>query len=105
MVHGSSPCGPTNLKTQPLSVGFFSACRASMDGKGCWRGNVFFERLWRSVKYKEVYLYAYDSMSQAKAGLAKYFALYNTRRPHSSFDGIPPEQAYFGNLPTIRIAA
>jgi putative transposase len=79
--------------------------KISMDGKGCWRDNVFVERLWRSVKYEEVYLYAYDSVSQAKAGLAKYFTLYNTRRPHSSFNGIPPDQTYFGNLPEIRTAA
>ena len=76
-----------------------------MDGKGCWRDNVFVERLWRSVKYEEVYLYAYDSVSQAKAGLAKYFTLYNTRRPHSAFGGIPPDQTYFGSLPNIRTAA
>lgn len=79
--------------------------RISMDGKGCWRDNVFVERLWRSVKYEEVYLYAYDSVGQAKAGLAKYFALYNTRRPHSAFDGMTPDRAYFGNLPEIRTAA
>jgi putative transposase len=79
--------------------------RISMDGKGCWRDNIFVERLWRSVKYEEVYLYAYDSVSQAKAGLAKYFTLYNTRRPHSSFAGIPPDQTYFGSLPEIRTAA
>ena len=79
--------------------------KISMDGKGCWRDNVFVERLWRSVKYEEVYLYAYDSVSQAKAGLAKYFALYNTRRPHSAFNGIPPDQTYFGNLPEVRTAA
>jgi putative transposase len=79
--------------------------KISMDGKGCWRDNVFVERLWRSVKYEEVYLYAYDSVSQAKAGLEKYFALYNTRRPHSAFDGVPPDQTYFGNLPEIRTAA
>jgi len=79
--------------------------KISMDGKGCWRDNVFVERLWRSVKYEEVYLYAYDSVSQAKAGLAKYFTLYNTRRPHSSFDGVPPDQTYFGNQPEGRTAA
>jgi putative transposase len=79
--------------------------RISMDGKGCWRDNVFVERLWRSVKYEEVYLYAYDSVSQAKAGLAKYFTLYNTRRPHRSFDGIPPDQTYFDHLPQFRTAA
>jgi putative transposase len=79
--------------------------KISMDGKGCWRDNVFVERLWRSVKYEEVYLYAYDSVSQAKAGLEIYFTLYNTRRPHSAFDGIPPDQTYFGNLPQERTAA
>lgn len=79
--------------------------KISMDGKGCWRDNVFVERLWRSVKYEEVYLFAYDSVSQAKAGLAKYFTLYNTRRPHSKLNGIPPDQTYFGNLPEIRTAA
>lgn len=79
--------------------------RISMDGKGCWRDNVFVERLWRTVQYEEVYLYAYDSVREAKAGLAKYFALYNTRRPHSCFGGIPPDQTYFGNLPELRTAA
>jgi putative transposase len=79
--------------------------RISMDGKGCWRDNVFVERLWRSVKYEEVYLYAYDSVPEAKAGLAKYFAFYNTQRPHRSFGGITPDEAYFGNLPEIRTAA
>jgi len=79
--------------------------RISMDGKGCWRDNVFVERLWRSIKYEEVYLYAYDSVSQARSGLAKYLTLYNTRRPHSSFDGIPPDQIYFGTPPQLRTAA
>ena len=55
----------------------------SMDGKGCWRDNVFVERLWKSVKYEEVYLRAYDSVSHAKASLGKYFDFYNARRPHS----------------------
>jgi putative transposase len=79
--------------------------RISMDGKGCWRDNVFVERLWRSVKYEEVYLYAYDSVPEAKAGLARYFAFYNTQRPHRSFNGITPDEAYFGSLPEIRTAA
>ncbi len=78
--------------------------RISMDGKGCWRDNVFVERLWR-FKYVEVYLYAYDSVSQAKAGPVKYFTQYNTRQPHSRFDGIPPGQIYFGRLPEIRTSA
>jgi putative transposase len=79
--------------------------RISMDGKGCWRDNVFVERLWRSVKYEEVYLHAYDSVPDAKAGLARYFAFYNGRRPHSTFGGITPDQTYFGNLPLERKAA
>ena len=64
--------------------------RISMDGKGAWRDNVFVERLWRSVKYEEVYLHAYDTVSAARAGLSSYFAFYNTRRPHSSLDGKTP---------------
>jgi putative transposase len=79
--------------------------RISMDGKGCWRDNVFVERLWRSVKYEEVYLHAYDSVPEAKAGLARYFAFYNGRRPHSTFGGTTPDQTYFGNLPPERKAA
>jgi putative transposase len=59
----------------------------SMDGKGCWRDNVFVERLWRSVKYEEVYLKAYDSVSAARHSLARYFEFYNARRPHQSHDG------------------
>ena len=78
--------------------------RISMDGQGCWRDNVFVERLWRSVKYEEVYLYAYDSVSAAKASLERYFNFYNTRRPHQSLDGQTPDKMYFDNLPQARIA-
>ena len=67
----------------------------SMDGKGAWRDNVFVERLWRSVKYEEVYLRAYDSVSEARVSLARYLAFYNERRPHSSLDGRTPDEAYF----------
>lgn len=77
----------------------------SMDGKGCWRDNVFVERLWRSVKYEEVYLRAYDSVSAARAGLEAYLAFYNARRPHQSLDGATPDAIYFGGLPQERIAA
>lgn len=72
--------------------------RQSMDGKGCWRDNVFVERLWRSVKYEEVYLKAYDSVSAARQGLATYFDFYNNRRPHQSHDGRTPDMIYFGTL-------
>ena len=75
-----------------------------MDGKGAWRDNVFVERLWRSVKYEEVYLRAYDSVSEARASVGRYLDFYNGRRPHSSLDGQTPDQAYFNTLP-IRVAA
>jgi putative transposase len=76
----------------------------SMDGKGAWRDNVFVERLWRSVKYEEVYLRAYDSVSEARASIGRYLDFYNARRPHSSLDGMTPDQAYFPPLP-LRLAA
>lgn len=69
--------------------------RQSMDGKGCWRDNVFVERLWRTIKYDEVYLHAYESVSQARAGIERFLTFYNTPRPHSSLDGKTPDQAYF----------
>ena len=71
----------------------------SMDGKGAWRDNVFVERLWRSLKYEEVYLHAYDTVSAAKAGLDRYFRFYNKRRPHSSLDRQTPDQFYYESLP------
>ena len=71
----------------------------SMDGKGAWRDNVFVERLWRSIKYEEIYLRAYDSVGEARASIGRYLALYNTRRPHSSLDRKTPDQAYFDRLP------
>jgi len=79
--------------------------RISMDGKGAWRDNVFVERLWRSLKYEEVYLRAYDSVSEARAGLSRYIDFYNTRRPHSSLDGKTPDEFYFASLPATRNAA
>jgi putative transposase len=76
----------------------------SMDGKGAWRDNVFVERLWRSIKYEEVYLRAYDSVGEARQSIGGYLDFYNGRRPHSSLDGMTPDQAYFTPLP-IRMAA
>ena len=81
-----------------------NAIAISMDGKGAWRDNVFVERLWRSVKYEEVYLRAYDSVSEARASIGRYLDFYNARRPHSSLDGTTPDQAYFTPLP-LRLAA
>ncbi len=76
----------------------------SMDGKGAWRDNVFVERLWRSVKYEEVYLRAYGSVSEARASIGRYLAFYNERRPHSSLDGRTPDEAYFGIKETAMAA-
>jgi putative transposase len=79
----------------------------SMDGKGAWRDNVFVERLWRTVKYEEVYLHAYGSVPDARASIGWYLDLYNRRRPHSSLDGMTPDRAYYGahSLPPVRLAA
>jgi putative transposase len=76
----------------------------SMDGKGAWRDNVFVERFWRTVKYEEVYLHAYDGVGQARQSIGCYIAFYNTRRPHTALDGRTPDQAYFDPLP-LRTAA
>lgn len=79
--------------------------RISMDGKGCWRDNVFVERLWRTIKYEEVYLKAYDSVSQAKASLGQFITFYNSRRPHQTFAGKTPDMIYFAGLPQEKLAA
>jgi putative transposase len=76
----------------------------SMDGKGAWRDNVFVERLWRSVKYEEVYLRAYESVSEARSSLGRYLVFYNERRPHSSLDGRTPDEAYYGRQVTVMAA-
>ena len=76
----------------------------SMDGKGAWRDNVFTERLWRTIKYEEVYLRGYGSVKEARASIGRYLDFYNRRRPHSSLDGMTPDCAYFGS-PPLRLAA
>ena len=76
----------------------------SMDGKGAWRDNVFVERLWRSVKYEEVYLRAYDSVAEARASIGRYLDFYNRKRPHSSLGGLTPDQAYFDRQPLAQAA-
>jgi putative transposase len=70
-----------------------------MDGRGSWRDNVFVERLWRSVKYEEVYLRAYDNVGDARASLGRYLIFYNALRPHSSLGAGTPDDAYFNNPP------
>ncbi|ARE85474.1 Integrase core domain protein [Roseovarius mucosus DSM 17069] len=76
-----------------------------MDGKGAWRDNVFVERLWRTIKYEEVHLRAYASVSEARAGIGRYLAFYNSRRPNSSLDGKTPDQAYFNQPMPEAVAA
>ena len=78
--------------------------RISMDGKGRWRDNVFVERIWRSIKYEEVYLHAYASVAEARASLGRYIDFYNTRRPHSSLKAQTPDQVYFNRLPATMAA-
>jgi len=76
----------------------------SMDGRGAWRDNVVVERLWRSVKYEEVYLKAYGAVSEARVGIGRYLRFYNEKRPHSSLAARTPDQTYFDNLPTTMAA-
>ena len=81
-----------------------NAIAISMDGKGAWRDNVFIERLWRSVKYEEVYLRAYDSVGESRASIGRYLDFYNRKRPHSSLDARTPDRAYFDQLPQVAAA-
>ena len=76
-----------------------------MDGKGRWMDNVFIERLWKSVKYEDIYLKAYGSMAEVKKGLAAYFTFYNEKRWHQNFDRKTPAMVYFSTLPQKQAAA
>jgi len=103
-VHGVPEIVNTDQGSQFTSQAFTGllkehGIRISMDGKGAWRDNVFIERLWRSVKYEEVYLHAYDTVSDSRAGIGKYFNLYNRRRPHSSLKRKTPDQVYYSQQP------
>lgn len=77
----------------------------SMDGRGRWVDNVFVERLWRSVKYEEVYLKAYNSITEVRRELAKYFEFYNQRRRHQGLDDRTPDEVYLSMLPQKQAAA
>ena len=78
--------------------------RISMDGRGRWMDNVFIERLWRSLKYECVYLYAFETGSELRAGLSRWIDYYNVRRPHSTLAGRTPDEAY-GAADMERLAA
>ena len=73
--------------------------RISMDGKGRWRDNVFIERLWRSLKYEEIYLKAYESVALAEKGIGDWMSFYNQERRHASLGRMTPDQVYY-NLPS-----
>jgi putative transposase len=77
----------------------------SMDGKGRWLDNAFVERLWRSVKYEDVYLKAYASIAEARQGLGEYFEFYNRQRRHQSLDRRTPDDVYWSTLPQKKVAA
>ncbi len=98
--HGKPEIFDADQGSQFTSTGFIKVLSArkikiSMDGKGAWRDNVFVERLWRSIKYGEVYLRAYACVPEARAGIGQCLNFYNVRRPHSSLDGKTPDQACF----------
>lgn len=107
--HGSPEIFNTDQGSQFTAAEFISVLERekiaiSMDGKGSWRDNVFVERFWRSIKYEEIYLHAYDSVAAAKAGIARYIEFYNAIRPHREHEGCTPDEAYFGAL-ALRLAA
>jgi len=99
----------TDQGSQFTSLAFTSVLKdneiqISMDGKGCWRDNVFVERLWKTIKYEEVYLRAYGSVSEARMRLAKYIDFYNRRRPHKAIGRVPPDHRYYESLPEKKAA-
>jgi putative transposase len=79
--------------------------RISMDSRGRWMDNIFIERLWRSVKYEDVYLKAYSSIPEARHGLTEYFEFYNQRRRHQRLDDRTPNEVYWSTLPRVQVAA
>jgi len=109
--HGKPDFFNSDQGSQFTSVAFTDVLKKheiaiSMDGKGAWRDNVFVERLWRTIKYEEVYLRAYASVPEARASLGRYIdQFYNVRRPHSSLDRQTPDEAYFNALASIPMAA
>jgi putative transposase len=107
--HGAPEIVNTDQGSQFTSLEFIEKLKGcgvaiSMDGKGAWRDNVFIERFWKTLKYEEVYLRAYDTVSEARALLARYVEFYNARRPHSSIEDRTPDEAYF-DMRALKAAA
>ena len=110
MGHGKPEIFNTDQGSQFTSTDFTgllleNKIAISMDGRGAWRDNVFVERLWRSVKYEEVYLRAYDTVAEARRLIGRYLNFFNSKRPHSSLGARTPDHAYFGSLPPSAAAA
>ena len=108
-LHGKPEIFNTDQGSQFTSSDFTKVLQGreisiSMDGKGAWRDNVFVERLWRSVKYEEVFLKAYQSVSEARASIGRYLQFYNTLRPHSALDRQTPDEAYFSSKDIVMAA-
>jgi len=107
--YGTPEIFNTDQGSQFTSLEFTEVLKAhniaiSMDGKGCWRDNVFVERLWKSIKYEEIYLHAYNSVSDARAGIGDYLSFYNQRRPHTEHSGDTPDNMYFSTIDLKRAA-
>ena len=101
--YGAPEIFNTDQGSQFTSLEFTEILKAhsieiSMDGKGCWRDNVFVERLWKTVKYEEIYLHAYNSVSDARAAISNYLSFYNQRRPHTEHGGDTPDRVYFSSI-------
>jgi len=101
--HGAPDIFNTDQGSQFTSFSFTNVLRdngirISMDGRGRWLDNVFIERLWRSLKYENVYLNAYETGSEARTGIGRWIAFYNHTRPHSSLEGKTPDDWYYEDL-------
>ena len=108
--HGTPTIVNTDQGSQFTADDFVQAvknqgCKISMDGRGAWRDNVIVERLWKSLKYERVYLFAYDSVFEARKSILEYMNWYNKSRPHSSLGKKTPEESYTALLPAVKVAA
>ncbi len=108
--HGRPAIFNTDQGSQFTSLDFTgrlaeAGIRISMDGRGRWMDNVFIERLWRSLKYECVYLNAFETGSEARAGIGRWIAYYNAERPHSALGDRTPEEAYAEREPVLAVAA
>lgn len=108
--HGTSEILNTDQGSQFTTNEFVQivkdqGCKRSMDGRGAWSDNIFIERLWRTVKYEHVYLYAVDTVRKAKASIMQYIDWYNQSRPHSKLGKKMPDEVYGTLFPQVEVAA